>query len=72
MIHFHFFRSFIIKYFFMLVFENPLEGFTTLATTVLPKHTLFKVLYFILAKFKNYTLYILYFNQILYKYFIMG
>ena len=28
--------------------------------SVLPKHTLFKVLYFILAKFKNYTLFILF------------
>ena len=27
---------------------------------VLPKHTLFKVLYFILAKCKNYTLFILF------------
>ena len=27
---------------------------------VLPKQTLFKVLYFILAKFKNYTLFILF------------
>ena len=35
------------------------------AGTVLPKHTLFKVLYFILAKFKNYTLFILF----LVKYF---
>ena len=35
--------------------------------SVLPKHTLFKVLYFILAKLKNYTksLFILYFSQIL-------
>ena len=40
--------------------------------SVLPKHTLFKVLFFILAKFKNYTLFILYFSQILKKYFIMG
>ena len=32
---------------------------------VLPKHTLFKVLYFILAKFKNHTLFILFFSQIL-------
>ena len=38
-----------------------------LAYAVLPKHTLFKVLYFILAKFKNYTLYF-----ISVKYFIMG
>ena len=30
------------------------RGFTF---PVLPKHTLFKVLYFIWAKFKNYTLY---------------
>ena len=28
---------------------------------VLPKHTLFKVLYSILTKFKNYTLFILFF-----------
>ena len=35
----------------------------------LPKHTctLFKVLYFILAKFKNHTLVILFLSQILYK-----
>ena len=33
---------------------------------MLPKHTLFKVLYFILAKFKNYTLFILFFSV---KYF---
>ena len=30
-----------------------------------PKHTLFKVSYFILAKFKNYTLFTLFFSQIL-------
>ena len=36
-----------------------------LENAVLPKHTLLKVLYFILAKFKNYTLFILYFSQIL-------
>ena len=34
-----------------------------IAMSVLPKHTLF--IYFILAKFKNYTLFILYFSQIL-------
>ena len=33
---------------------------------VLSKHTLFKVLYFILANFKNHTLFILFFNQILF------
>ena len=40
--------------------------------SVWPKHTLSKVLYFILAKLKNYTLFILYFSKILYKYFIIG
>ena len=30
---------------------------------VLPKRTLFKVLYFIFAKFKNYTLFILFFQS---------
>ena len=29
-------------------------------TSVLPKHTSFKVVYFVLAKFKNYTLFILF------------
>ena len=40
-----------------------------LQLAVLPKHTLFKVLYFILAKSKNYTVFILfsvrYFNNTL-------
>ena len=40
-------------------------GPLSLHNTVLPKHTLFKVLYFILAKFKNYTLFLLFFSQIL-------
>ena len=31
--------------------------------SVLPKHTLLKVFYFILAKFKNYTLFILFFKS---------
>ena len=35
------------------------------AVSVVPKHTLFKVLYFILAKFKNYNLFINFFSQIL-------
>ena len=37
---------------------------------VLPKHTLFKVLYFVLAEFKNYTLLIFFFNHIIQKYFL--
>ena len=44
--------------------ESPLV-YWLLLFTVLPKHTLFKVLYFILAKCKNYTLFILFFSQIL-------
>ena len=41
------------------------KGFSELP--VLPKHTLFKVLYFILSKFKIYTLFIPFFSQILKK-----
>ena len=37
-----------------------LVKFTPKSVSVVPKHTLFKVLYFILAKFKNYTLFILF------------
>ena len=44
----------------------------TPAVAVLPKHTLNKVLYFILAKLKDYTLFILYFSQIFKKCFIIG
>ena len=43
-----------------------LKALNNKRNSVLPKHTLFKVLYFILAKLKNYTLFILYFSQILY------
>ena len=49
-------------------FGSFVSEFTSRSTSlnaVLPKHTLFKVLYFIFAKCKNYTLFILFFSQIL-------
>ena len=41
-----------------LICKKILFSYIRLYIPVLPKYTLFKVLYFILAKFKNYTLFI--------------
>ena len=49
---------------FLLISTSFLRGIAV-TPAVLPKHTLFKVLYFILEKLKNYTLFILIFSQIL-------
>ena len=47
---------------------NRTPGRHVAVHSVLPKHTLFKVLFFILAKLKNYTLFILYFIICMYTY----